>query len=1067
MASLCIHISNRLEILAEELAYLLRHRSSSPLQPSIVLIQSRGMERWLAMQIAHHNGICANIRFLFPNALIYELFGLVLDDIPEESFLDVELMKWRLMKILPVFMERESSSFLKRYLRKEKRDLSLFQLSSLIADTFDQYLIFRPDMIFRWEKGLDDHWQAELFRLLIKDTNGLHRARIARLFMERLDIKKEKLPEQIYLFGISAIPRFHMDIISAASRAIDAHLFLMNPCKEYWGDIIPERQIMRRGKASREELHLEKGNPLLSSLGRMGRDFFDIINEYEFIEDYRFQEIEETSLLSYIQSDILHLRDIEAMEKREIKEEDLSVQIHSCHSPMREVEVLYDRLLDMLENNPHLTPRDIIVMTPDIERYAPFIQAGFGAPDRDGRIPFSLADRSPRWENRVMSTFFKILGLRESRFEASRVLDILESEHVCPRFGISMDDVDLIRRWVRDAGIRWGIDKESRQKISGLSMDMGTWVEGIKSLVLGYALLDEDQGEFEGIFPYDRLEGREAELLGRFVDFLDRLFRYAKGFFSQKRLGEWQELLFDMIDDLFFVDEENQADIQLLRNIISEMAGMEALAGLQDELELDVLVWNMERQLDRRGYGSRFLTGGITFCAMLPMRSIPFKVICLIGMNYESFPRHSKRWEFDLIQRYPRKGDRSKRDDDKYLFLETILSARETLYISYTGQSIKDNSPIPPSVVVSELLDYIDQGFYIRSKDIIGHISFVHPLHPFNPVNFKGKRFFSYSENNRATAQAMISKRTLQGPFLRHLSHSENGQHELDIKEICDFFSHPCRFLLRRLGISLPRHEDIIEDVEIIKLKGLDRYRFEQDLLHHKLHRRERDKLVESMQARGLLPPGSIGEYEFKRAEQRIDLFVKRLEEHINGEKKELDLELFVDGFSIKGRIKEIYSNRLFFYRFGRIRPSDRIRIWLNYLLLVSYGLPLDEAMFMGLDENDRPFILSLMPMDAEKAKEMLKDMLGILGDGLQRPVHFFPESSWKYAESRYIKREERDKALQRARAEWEGSDYRIGEGRDAYFQFCFRGVNPVDEEFMELSERIFLPIILNSKREE
>jgi len=668
------------------------------------------------------------MRFLFPNTLIYELFSLVLDDISEDTFLDVELMKWKLMNILPLFMERERFSFLKRYLRKEKKDLSLFQLCSLIADTFDQYIIFRPDMMFRWERGIDEHWQAELFRLLIKDTNGLHRARIASLFMERLHKRKEKLPSQISVFGISAIPRFHMDIISAVSKVVDVHLFLMNPCKEYWGDLLSERQIIRRGGISKQELHMEKGNSLLSSLGKMGRDFFDIINEYEFIEDSRFQEIEETSLLSYIQSDILNLRDPEAIKKREIKEDDLSIQIHSCHSPMREVEVLYDRLLDLLQNKPHLRPRDIVVMTPDIERYAPFIQAVFGAPDPDIKIPFSIADRSPRWENKVVSTFFKILGLRETRLEASRVLDVLESDPVSRMFDISMDDMDLIRTWVREAGIRWGIDKETRQKMSGLSIGTGTWDEGIKSLVLGYALLDEAQGVFEDIFPYDKLEGKEAELLGRFVEFLNRLFRYVKEFFSKKGLSEWRDLLFDMIDELFFVDEENQADIQLLRNIIGEMARMEDLSGFHEKLDLDALVWDMERQLDRRGYGSRFLSGGITFCAMLPMRSIPFKVICLIGMNYESFPRHSKRWEFDLIQKYPRKGDRSKRDDDRYLFLEIILSARESLYISYTGQSIKDNSPIPPSVVVSELLDYIEQGFYMKSKSIIEHIFFVHPL---------------------------------------------------------------------------------------------------------------------------------------------------------------------------------------------------------------------------------------------------------------------------------------------------------------------------------------------------
>lgn len=1067
MASLYVHVSNKLEILAEELAHLLRYRAASPLEPSLVMIQSKGMERWLSMQIALYNGICANTRFLFPNALICELFNAVLDDMSENRVLDVELMRWKLMNILPVFMEKERFSFLKRYLKEEKKDLALFQLCSLIADAFDQYIIFRPDVVFQWERGISKHWQAELFRLLIRETSGLHRARLATLFVNKLPQKKENLPSHIYVFGVSAIPRFHMDIISAVSKVIDVHLFLMNPCQQYWGDILPERQIIRRQSIHGEELYLEKGNPLLSSLGKMGRDFFDIINEYEFIENSRFQAIEGTDLLSHIQSDILTLRDPEATGKREIKEDDLSIQIHSCHSPMREVEVLYDRLLDMFQNKPHLRPRDIIVMTPDIEKYAPFIQAVFGAPDPDIKIPFSIADRSPRWDKKVISTFFKILGLKETRIEASKVLEILESKPVSRMFGISMDEIELIRIWVKGAGIRWGMDKETRQRLGGLSDGTGTWQEGIKSLLLGYALLDESSGVFDQIFPYDGLEGKEAELLGRFVEFLNRLFRYVKEFFSRKRLGEWKDLLFNMIDDLFFVDEEDQGDIQLLRNIIGEMARIGDLSGFHQSLDLDPIIWGIERQLDRRGYGSKFLTGGITFCAMLPMRSIPFKVICLIGMNYDSFPRHSKRWEFDIIQKHPRKGDRSKRDDDKYLFLETILSARESLYISYTGQSIRDNSPIPPSVVVSELLDYIEQGFYIKHKNITEHISFIHPLHSFNPIYFKNKRFFSYSENNMATARAMTNRRIWPEPFLRRVSLSEEDWQEIDIKDLCDFFSHPCKFLLKkRLGINLEKDEDMLEDVEPLKLKGLGKYRFEQKLLDYKLSKRREEGVMESMQARGLLPLGNIGEYEFKKAEQRVEAFLKELDRHMDVEKKELDLGLSLEGFLIKGKIKEVYSDELLFYRFAKVRAHDRIRIWLNYLFIVASGFPIKGAVFVGQSDNERPFILRLLSTDKHEATDVLKNMLIIFKDGLHRPIHFFPESSWKYCES-FIKDKDPEKAIQKAKKEWEGSDYKVGEGEDDYYRFCFREVDPIDEEFVRLSKEIFLPIIFHTKKEE
>ncbi len=1070
MAALYIHTSNKLEILAKELAILIRDKDSKPFDPTIIMIQSKGMERWLSMQIAKYNGICANVSFPFPNALIYKLFKLVLEDLPEDAFLDVEVMKWKLMKILPLCINQEQFFILKNYAKGLKKDLRLFQLSYLIADTFDQYIIFRPEMIFKWEKGGENHWQAELFRILITNSNGLHRARLANLFVKRLPDKKNMLPDTIYVFGISSIPKFHMNILVAISKYVDVHLFLMNPCKEYWGDILSEKEIRKKGGLIKEELYMEKGNPLLSSLGRMGRDFFDIINEYQFIEDSKFEEIKEKSLLSCIQSDILYLRNPEEIAKRKIDVRDCSVQVHSCHSPMREVEVLYDSILDMLENDPHLKPRDIIVMTPDINKYAPFIQAVFGHPDPDIKIPFSIADRSPRWESKTINAFFKILDLRESRFEASKVLDILESNTISNMFGISVNELKTIRKWIKEAGIRWGIDKNNREEISNLSIDIGTWKYGIRRIALGYALVDEQTGIFKDVFPYDGIEGGEAEIFGRFSEFLERLFAYVKGFSSKRSISEWREFIFNLLQDLFFIDEENQKDVQLLRNIINEMVKISEVAGFNEKLDLDVFVWNMQKLMDRRGYGSRFITGGITFCAMLPMRSIPFKVICLIGMNYDSFPRHHKKWEFDIIQKHPQKGDRSKRDEDRYIFLEAILSAREKLYISYTGQSIKDNTPIPPSVVVSELLDYIEEGFFTESRSIIEHIFFIHPLHPFSPIYFdKGSSFFSYSKKNMLAAQAMLNKRIIPASVIsKEISSIDKKWKNIDILDLCNFFSNPCKFFLKnRLFINLDKDEDVIKDIEPLRLKDLEKYQFEQELLNNKLSGNRREKFMFFLQAKGLLPLGNLGEYEFKRAEAKANRFIAELSKYKEKDEKALNIELQIDDFHITANIKNLYLNRMLFFRFARIRPIDRLKMWLHYLTAQVSGIPLKEAMFIGLnDDNKKISILRLLPLEQAEAKNILKHLLYIYWDGLSRPIHFFPESSWTYFESIYIRKEDPDKAFQKAKHKWEGNEYSRGESKDEYYEFCFRDVSPLDNEFLELSKAIFLPIIIHSKKE-
>ncbi len=584
--------------------------------------------------------------------------------------------------------------------------------------------------------------------------------------------------------------------------------------------------------------------------------------------------------------------------------------------------------------------------------------------------------------------------------------------------------------------------------------------------MLGYALLDEKQGVFEGIFPYEDIEGK-ADLLGRLIDFLTKLFEYVKEFSKKKTMRQWKELFFNLLDELFLIDEESYRDAHLIREIISEMVEYSENASFFEPVSIDVPVWNMEKILGRKGYGSKFLTGGITFCAMLPMRSIPFRVICLIGMNYDDFPRYSKRWEFDLIQKYPRKGDRSKRDDDRYLFLEAIVSAREKLYISYTGRSIKDNSPIPPSVVVSELIDYIEQGFYVKDKNIVDHISFEHPLHSFNPIYFKKGRFFNYSEKDLKSAKNMLSERISPTPFLKRLSLAQMDD-ELEIDDLCQFFSNPVRFLLKRkLNLILDKGNGLLlEDSETFKLRGLQKYRFEQKLLEYKLNR-ERDHIKEFFQHRGILPLGALGEYEFLKGKQKVKSFLDILTPYLERERKEFELETKIRDVLVKAKVKDVYGNELFMYRFSRIKAADRIKVWLYYLFCNINDIFLSGARLIGLDEDEKIMLLKLLPLRKDEAESYFLEMLNIYKEGIKRAIHFFPESGWKYVEYLFVKKEDKQKAIQKAKAQWEGNDYVMGEGMDEYYKFCFRGNDPIDEEFFELSKRIFLPIVMNTKRQD
>ena len=832
--------------------------------------------------------------------------------------------------------------------------LKRFQLSSRIADLFDQYLIFRPEMVLGWDKGAENHWQAVLWRELVKGNEGKHRAALQKVFLEAIQKSSDKLkplPERLAVFGISALPPFHMQVLAAISRYIEVNLFLMNPCREYWADIVSGREMKRftgrekKKKALPEELHLEKGNSLLASMGALGRDFFDLITTLGCEEHESFEAPGDDSLLKGIQSDILNLvdRGRGANEKKKISEGDASIQIHSCHSPMREVEVLQDRLLALFESDPTLLPKDILVMTPDIETYAPYIQAVFSLPAGDPRwIPFSIADQGVRKESQLIDSFLSLLDLQGSRMGVSQILAILESPAVQRRFGLSEADLELIHRWVKDTRIRWGIDGESRKELGLPEFSENTWRAGLDRMLLGYALPGQDEKMFMGILPYDLIEGSDAPILGKFLGFMDRLFHSVKEMNETRSLQEWGEFLLKFVDGFFLADGETERELHVIRRTISDLASKQEASGFREKVSLEVIKSYLRTRLEGEGFGFGFLSGGMTFCAMLPMRSIPFKVVCLMGMNDDSYPRQTKSLGFDLMAKNPKPGDRSRRKDDRYLFLETLLSARERLHLSYVGQSIQDNSPRPPSVLVSELLDYIDQGYEFQGGKILEHVVVKHRLQAFSPEYFKkSEKLISYSEENYEAARHAAGLREEPAPFIpTGLPELTEEWKIVDVDQFCRFFGNPARYLLnKRLGIYLDDETGILDENEPFDLSGLDRYQLEQDLVNRVLQKLDLKDHHSAAKASGQLPHGAPGEWLYAQTCAQVNSFVRTVLPYLEKgplEPREVDLSL--DGFRLQGRIGNIYPDGLMFYRYANMRPQDRLTLWIHLHILNVAG---------------------------------------------------------------------------------------------------------------------------------
>lgn len=1095
---LILYHGNRLENLAEALAEVLREPLRSPFDRELIVVQSKGMERWIALQLATHWGICGNCEFPFPNALLQRLYGAVVGGLPERSPFDPELLLWRILQTLPEFIEAPDFAPLKRYLAdSEVGALRRLQLCDRIARTFDHYLVYRQDLLQRWQDQPEssrrpgpEQWQARLWLRLKQTASDLDPITLTRRLFERLDTggpqqwaQRERLPERLSVFGISYLPPLYLEVLGAVSRLVPVHLFVLNPCREYWFDIVSEAQRDHRpGPVSADaaldpdDLHLDTGHPLLASLGRQGRYFLGHAHELAAQTVELFDDPRRNTVLGRLQQTILEL-DPNAPAAPGPAAEDTapSIQVHCCHSPMREVEVLHDRLLDLFARDPSLKPADVLVMTPDIETYAPYIQAVFDSTaEETARIPYSLSDRSARRETPEVEVLLTLLELAESRFSAPQVLDLLARPLVRAAFGIGAADLDTIVAWVRDSGIRWGMDEAHRQALELPPNRENSWRAGLDALLLGHALAPRGPELVAGISPAAGVDAGDGPLLGNLVWFVETLTRHLRSLAQPAPLAVWAERLLGLVDQFMSPTEADPIALDRLRAVVTELNDWQRSSGFSNDLEGPALRWLLQRRFDRGGAGFGFLGGGVTVCAMLPMRSIPFRVIGLLGLDHDAFPRRATPLSFDLMATAPRPGDPSPREDDRYLFLETLVSARDALHLSYVGQSVRDNSPAPPSVLVSELLDHLQRSGLV-SPATRDSLIVQQRLHPFSPQYFRGGALFSYSADYCETAQELVKGRREQTSFCPHpLEEPDDSWRVFSVDDCCRFFAAPARtFLATRLKLRLDDGPAPLEDLEPFEWSGLDRYGIGDQLLRTALAGEPLASWRVALRSQGRLPHGPVGDLAFDQLSEAVAGFAATLKPHLSGRLLDpLPVDLEIGPFRLTGALDACYQQQRMAFRFGRIRAQDRLSLWIRHLLLAALdppGYP-RASLFIGRGKKG-PEAIRFAPVT--DPLPILERLTAIYWQGLRQPLPFFPESSQACAQKLQAAPGDLKAALAAARRPWQttfkGNGERVpGEcERNPYFEFVFGAADPFDQGFAKLAAAVFDPLLAAQAQEE
>ncbi|APZ44017.1 exodeoxyribonuclease V subunit gamma [Acidihalobacter ferrooxydans] len=1066
---LYLHHSNRSELLRDALAEVCVSAPAEPFVAETVVVQNPGMARWLALGLAERIGVAAHLEFPLLASFIWRVYAAQFDTLPEHSPLDRDIMLWRLMALLPAQLDDPAYAPLRHYLQGADEPLRRYQLAQRIADLFDQYLVFRAERVLAWEAGEEQHWQARLWRALCADRRPPHRARLYAEFAARARagaLRRADLPARVSLFGLTAIAPAYIDVLQALGDLIDVHLFVLNPSLAYWGDIASERDIARlrrlRAQHGADAVaaadHLHVGNPLLASLGKQGRDLIDLLHESAPVDHDRFAPPASAALLGVLQTDMLLLQSrgegADEQPPLTLAPDDRSVQVHVAHSRMREVQVLHDRLLAEFERLPGLTPRDIVVMAPDIDAYAPYIEAVFGAAPPPRRMPWSIADRRSAAESPLAATFLTLLDLPQSRLTVSEVLALLENAAIMRRLGLEQSELERVRDWVREANIRWGLDAGMRGALGLPEDDAASWAFGLRRLLLGYAMPPDADTLCAGIAPYPDVEGGEARALGVLAGFIERLGEWRKRLASPRDAAGWERDCGALCDDFFAPDEDEARFLQLLRNTLAALRKHCVEAGFGEPIALAVLRDVLRGRLEAAGAGQAFLDGRVSFCNMVPMRSIPFRVVCLLGMNDGDYPRNQRPLSFDLMAEQPRRGDRSRREDDRYLFLEALLSARDVLYISYVGRDIRSNAARVPSVLLGELLEAIERGF--RAADggkVLAQIVTEHPLQPFSARCFGADaRLASYAAEWLPDPE----HRGLTDFFAAPLPEPDDAPwRDLELDTLAEFLRHPVRFLLeRRLGVNLRESGAADEDAEPFALDHLARWQIKDRALNLTLADRDPAAFEPLVHASGSLPSAGFGHIAYVQAVAGVPELADKLREagvETAGEGLELDLHL--GETRLRGWLRDVRPGGLLLYRVGTLRPEDRLRLWLWHLALNALAPAGVRAQSVFCAEDA---VLRLGPV--ADATTRLRDLIDLFREGCRMPLPLFPRSSFACAD-RLASGNDLEAALKAARAQWTGSRYRAGEADDPYLRLAFRDRDPLDEQFAALAERVYAPL--------
>jgi exodeoxyribonuclease V gamma subunit len=1093
-----LHRAARADVLADALAHLLSTPPEDPFTPDLVAVPTRGMERWLAQTMSavlgatpgRGDGVCANVLFPTPHRLLSDAVATASGIEPDADPWLPERLTWTLLEVVDAHLGDHWLAPLSAYLggsaavpsggdagaRSDTAPLRRDRRLSIVrhlAGLFDRYALHRPEMLAAWAEGRDvdgageglppaNAWQAQLWREAAARISvpgpAERRERACALIVEEPD--RLDLPQRLALFGLTRLPAGHLQVILALSAARQMHLLLLHPSGVLWDSVAAEPDAHPRGlRRSRDRTADLARNELLASWGRDAREMqlvlaaaADPAQTHE--QEHPLPDPDRRTLLTRLQGDIradrpspgAPLEGASADDRAVLAPGDQSVVIHSCHGRARQVEVLRDAILHALAEDETLEPRDVIVMCPDIETFAPLIQATFGAAVEAGAergeevtdLRVRLADRSLTQTNQILGVVAELMALAGERLTASQVLDLADRGPLRRRFGLDDDDFGRLQDWIGQAGIRWGIDAAHREPYALAAVNAGTWSTGLDRVLLGVTMTEDGDRLFEQVLPLDDVDSRSIDLAGRFAELISRLTAVLDDFGRSRPLAEWAEVIASAADTLTATSSRDRWQRAELDRILTEMAG-------EAERETPALTPTEARahftaRLEGRPTRANFRTGHLTVCTLMPMRSVPHRVVCLLGLDDGAFPRKAPRDGDDLMLHEPRVGERDPRSEDRQLLLDGLLAATERLIVTYTGNDERTNSVRPPAVPVGELLEAIDATVRCGDDPAVRASTRVrvhHPLQPFDPRNFdpgaldaRGGVPWSFDEVALGGARALSGPRLSAVPFLSNAL-APLAEPVIDLDDLVSFAERPVRaFLRRRLGISVASEEDEVDDALPIELDPLTTWAVAERLLEALLRGSSLRAAARAEKARGTLPPDSLGDRVIDSVREAVIAIATQAEKVRggHGDRDPIDVQVALgSGTVLSGTISGVRSTVLMRTSYSRVSPRHRIAAWIR-LLALSAAHPEEpfEAATIGRATRGSDVRTCWIPPLAEDPAERrrialaeLEPIVELYDRGMREPLPIFTKTSAAWAEAASQGRDPRQPAEREWTSDW------------------------------------------------